>query len=77
MPNIPHNYSITSRAASLLGSQCCVLRYAAAPLTPQRPNVGPPVSAVLVPDVHAERLTHAVGPHADLPMPLGTHVVDF
>ena len=34
MPNIPHNYSITFRAASLLGSQCCVLRYAAAPLTP-------------------------------------------
>ena len=36
MPNIPHNYSITFRAASLLGSQCCVLRYAAAPLTPQK-----------------------------------------
>ena len=34
MPNIPHNYSITFRAALLLGSQCCVLRYAAAPLTP-------------------------------------------
>ena len=32
MPNIPHNYSITFRAVSLLGSQCCVLRYAAAPL---------------------------------------------
>ena len=34
MPNIPHNYSTTFRAVSLLGSQCCVLRYAAAPLTP-------------------------------------------
>ena len=38
MPNIPHNYSITFRAASLLGSQCCVLRYAAAPLTPAHNN---------------------------------------
>ena len=35
------------------------------------------MSAVLVPDVHAERLTHAVGSHADPPTPLGTHVVDF
>ena len=45
MPNIPHNYSITFRAASLLGSQCCVLRYAAAPLTPgaHRGTSGQPV----------------------------------